>query len=72
MIEEINPQFNTSVATSCVESAMASSSDEGEVAAPFTLPTSAEEELVMDENASTLTLVPNPCVVPHLAVAVHE
>ena len=36
MNEFVNPPCHGLVATSCVESAMASSSDEGKVAAPFT------------------------------------
>ena len=74
MNECLNPPCSSSVATSCVEPTMASSSDEGRVTAPFFegVSISAEGELAIDENASTVSLVPNPCVVPDLSLAVQE
>ena len=59
--ENTNPPCNTSVATSCVESAMASPFDEGKVADPVTEgeSSSAEREMAIDENASTVSLAPN-------------
>ena len=77
MIEYINPPCISSVVTSCFESAMASSADLveiGRVVAPFTegVSSSAEGESAVDENASTISLAPNPCVEPDLLVAVRE
>ena len=74
MNEYKTPPCNSSLATSCVESAMASSSGEGKVAAPFTegVLNSAELELAVDEIASTVSFAPNLCVVPALSVAVQE
>ena len=68
MIECITPPCTSSVAKSCVEYAMASSSDEGKLAASFTegVSSSAEGELAIDEIASTVSLAPNPCVVPNM------
>ena len=53
---------------------MDSLSDEGTATTPFTegVSSAAEEELVIDENASTVSLAPNLCVVLHLTVAVRE
>ena len=50
MNEYVNPPCNSSVATSRVESAMASSCDEGRMAALFTegVSSSAEGELAID------------------------
>ena len=77
MIEYINPSCISSVVTSCFESAMASSADIGDmgrVAAPFTedVSSSAERESAIDENASMISLAPNPCVAPDLLVALRE
>ena len=74
MNEYIKPLCNRSLATSCVQSAMASSSEEGRVATPFTegVSNSAERELSFVEDASTVSLAPNLCVVPDPSVAVQE
>ena len=74
MNEYVNPPSNSLVATTCVESAKASYLDEGRAAFPFIegVSGSADGELVMDEDASTVSLAPNPCVVPDLWVAVQE
>ena len=72
MNKNINPTFNSSLATSCAESIMASS--ESRVAALFTegVSSSAEGELTIDETASTVSLAPNVCVVPGVSGAVEE
>ena len=53
---------------------MASSSDEATVTSPFTgsVASSAEGELVIDENVSTVNLSPSPPAVPKMNVAVRE
>ena len=53
---------------------MASSSDEGRVTAAFTegVSSSADWELAIDENASSVSLAPKPIVAPDLSVAVRE
>ena len=53
---------------------MASSSDEGRVTAAFTegVSSSADWELAIDENASSVSLAPKPVVAPDLSVAVRE
>ena len=53
---------------------MTSSSDEGRVAAPFTevVSGSAEGEFAVDENALTVSLAPNPCVVPNPSAVLRE
>ena len=72
MNELVNSPCISSLAPSCVKSAMGSSFDDGEMAAPFTedVSKSVEEELVSDEDASAVTLAPNLCVVPDLSVVV--
>ena len=72
--EYINPPCNCSITTSCIESTMGSSSDEGKATAPFTegVSSSAERELVTDENASTDSLAPKICAVPDLSVAARQ
>ena len=49
-------------------------SSEGRVIALFSedVPISAEGELAIDETASTVSLVPNVCVVPGVSAAVEE
>ena len=53
---------------------MASSSDESRAKISFTegVSSSAEGELAIDEDVPTVTLAPNPCVVPDLIEAVTE
>ena len=53
---------------------MVSSSNEGKATASFTagVSSSAEREIAIDENASTVSLAPNICVVPDLSVAARE
>ena len=72
MNEVINPPCKSSVATSCVESAISSSSDEKKTAAPFIegVSSTTEGELAIDENASTVSLAINPCFVHDLSAAV--
>ena len=72
--EYTNQPGNSSLATSCIKSAMAGSCDEGKVAALFTeaVSNSPKGELAINETASTVSLVPNFCVVPDLCVAVRE
>ena len=72
MKKYVNPPCNSSLATSCATSIMASS--EGKVAAPFTEGASSSEEgeLVIDETASTVSLAPNVCVVAAVSAAVEE
>ena len=59
--EYISPPCNSSLTTSCIKSAIASSGDQGKVAALFPegVSSSAEGELTIDENASTVSLAPN-------------
>ena len=63
MNKYLNPPCNSSLATSCAKSLMASSCDEGKVAALFTegVSSSAEGELAIVETASTVSLAPNVC-----------
>ena len=72
MTKYVNPPCNSSLATSCAKSIMASS--EGRVAALFTegVPSSTEGKLVIDETASTVSLAPIVCVVPGGSAAVEE
>ena len=72
MNEYVNPPCNSSLATSCAKSVMASSCGEDKVAALFTedVLISAEGELTIDETASTVSLAPNVCVVPEMSAAV--
>ena len=72
MNESINPPCNSSLATSCIKSAISSSCDEGKVDALSTEGVSIfpEGELLIDETASTGTISPNLCVVPDLSVPV--
>ena len=72
MNEYINTSCNSSVAPSCVESAMDSFCDEGKVATPFTegVSSSAEVEMAIDGNASAVSLAQNLCVELDLSVAV--
>ena len=74
MNEDVNPSCNNSLATCCIKSAMASSCDEGKVAALFRegVAKSTEGELAVDETPSTVSLAPNLCVVPDLSVAVRQ
>ena len=74
MSEYKNPPCNISAATSCVYFSMTSSSEEGRAAAPFKegVSSSAWGELAIHENASTVSLAPNSCVLPDLSVAVRE
>ena len=74
MIEFVNPPCNSSLATSCAKSVMASSCGEGKAAALFTegVSSSAERELAIDETASTDSLAPNICFVHEISVAVRE
>ena len=69
-----NPPCNSSLATSCTKSLMASSRGEGKVAALFTegKSISADGELAIDETASTVNVAPNVCVVPGVSVAARE
>ena len=70
MIKCLNPPCNSSLATSCAKSVMASSSGEGKLATLFNevVSSSAVEELAIDETASTVSLAPNVCVVPGVSV----
>ena len=68
MNKHINLSCISSLDTSCVESATASSSDEGKVIAPLT----AEGQLAINENASTVRIAPNLCALLDLSVAVQE
>ena len=72
--EYTNPPCTSSLAASCIKSAMVNSCDGAKVAAPFTevVSTSAEGELTIDESASTVSLGPNLCAVPGKTVAVQE
>ena len=72
MNKYVNPLCNSSLATSCAKSVMASSCCECKVASPFTegVSSSAEGELAIDETASTVSLAPNVCVVPGVSAAV--
>ena len=74
MNEYLNPSCISSLATSCVEFAMVISLVEGKVATAFTegVSSSAEAELVIDENASTVSLVTNLCVVRIPSVVMKE
>ena len=58
MKKYVNPPCNSSLATSCAKSLMASSRAEGKVAALFTegVSISAEGELAIDETASTVSV----------------
>ena len=66
------PPCNSSLATSCAKSIMASC--EGGVTTLFTadVSSSAEGELAIDETTSTVSLAPNVCVVPGVSAAVEE
>ena len=68
----VNPPCNSSLATSCANSVIASS--EGRVAALFTqgVSSSAERELAIDETTPTVSLAPNVCAVPGVFAAVEE
>ena len=70
----VYPICNSSLATSCAKSMMASSCGEGKVATLFTegVSRSAEGELAIDETASTVSLARNVCVVSGMSVAVRE
>ena len=72
MNKYVNPPCNSSLATSCAKSLMAS--PEGRVAVLFTegVSSSAEGELAIDETASTVSSAPNSCVVPGVSAAVEE
>ena len=72
MNKYVNPPCNSSLATSCGKSVMASSLSK--VAALFAVgvSSSAECELAIDETASTVSLSPNVCVVPGVSAAVQE
>ena len=72
MNENVNPPCNSSLATSCTKSVMATS--EGKVATLFTegVSSSAEGELATEKTASTVSLAPNVCVVPGVSAAVEE
>ena len=72
MDKYVNPPCNSSLATSCGKSVMASF--EGKVAALFaeSVSSSAEGELAIDETASTVSLAPNVYVVPEMCVDVRE
>ena len=72
MDKHVNPPCNSSLATSCAKSIMATS--EGRVAAFFTegVSSSEEWELAIDETASTVSLSSNVCVVPGESAAVEE
>ena len=74
MNKYVNPPYKSSITTSCAKSVMTSSCGEVKVAALFTegVSSSAEEELATDETASTVSLLPNGCVVPEMSVAVQE
>ena len=74
MIGCINPPCNRSLAASSVALSIASSSDDGRETAPVTedVLSSAETEFVIKEDASTISLARNPCVLPDLFVAVRE
>ena len=65
----VKPPCNSSLATSCAKSVMASS--EGKVAALFTeaVSISSEGEVAIDATASTVSLAPNVCVVPGVSAA---
>ena len=66
MNKYVNQPGNSSLATSCAKSVMASSCGECKVANLFTegVSSSAERELAIVETASTVSLAPNICVVP--------
>ena len=70
----VNPSCNSSLATSCAKSVMASSCGDGKVAALLTevVSSSAKGELALDKTASVISLVPSVCVVPGVPVAVRE
>ena len=70
----MKPPCISSLVTSCTESPMASSSDEGKTTTPFTegVSSSAKVELAIDEIASTVSSTPNLCVVPDLSVVVRR
>ena len=74
MNQYINPPCSSSSTTSCIESAMVSSSVENRLAAPFTegVSSSAEWEMAIDEIASTVSLAPNHGVVPGPSLAVQQ
>ena len=74
MNESLNPPCDSSLATSWIKSAIASSFGEGKLAALFFdgVSSSAEGELAIDETASTVILAPDLWVVPVLSVAVRE
>ena len=70
----VNPPCNSSLATFCAKFVMASSCGEGKVATLFTegVSSSAEEELAIDEIASTVSVAPNVCFVTEMSVAERE
>ena len=72
MSKYVNPTCNSSLATSCTKSVMASS--DGKKAALFTegVSSSVEGELAIDETASAVSLAPNVCVVPGVSAPVQE
>ena len=70
--KDVNTPYNSSLATSCAKSVMASS--EAKVATLFTdgVSSSAEGELAIDETASTASLASHVCVVPGVSAAVQD
>ena len=72
MNQYINPLFNSLIAPICFAFTMASSSDEGRATTALTegVSNSAEGDLAIDEDASTVHLAVNSCVFPILTVAV--
>ena len=71
MNKYVNPPCNSSLATSCAKSEWLVLRVEWP---PFSLSvsSSAEGELAIDEIGSTVSLVPNVCVVPGVSAAVDE
>ena len=74
MNKYVIPPCNSSLATPCAKSVMASSCGEGKPTALFAKGVSSflEGELAFDENASTVSLAPNICVDPGVSLAVQE
>ena len=74
MNKYVNPPCNSSLATSCAKSVMASYCGEGKVVDLFKegVSSSAEGDLAIDETASTVSLAPNVCVVSGKSVAAQE
>ena len=72
MNKYLNPPCNSSLATSCAKSIMASSGGKVATLSTVGVSSSAEGELVIDETASTVSLAPNVCVVPGASAAVEE